>query len=37
LDLIKYNITDLMRAQVSGNKKEILVVFKKMLELEAKK
>jgi hypothetical protein len=33
LDIIKFKVTDLMRCQVSGNKKEILQVYKNFQKL----
>lgn len=33
LDIIKFRVTDLMRCQVSGNKKEILQVYKNFQKL----
>jgi hypothetical protein len=36
LDLIKFRVTDLMRCQVTGNKKEIIEIYKNFKNLEAK-
>lgn len=33
MDLIKFNVTDLMRAMMTGNKYEILKVYRNMKEL----
>lgn len=34
MDLIKFTVTDMMRAQVVGNKKEILQVYNNIEELQ---